>query len=84
MARATTPKAVEAEEATETEEVEVAEEAVVEETTVAEVEEVEVAPSTKSFTAPNTWTAYYGNRRYDFIEGKKYDVPADAYAWFTK
>ena len=80
MARATTPKAVEVEEVTETEEVEVVEEA----PAAAVVEEVEVAPATKSFTATNTWTAFYGNRRYDFIEGKKYDIPADAYAWFTK
>ena len=81
MARATTPKAVEGEEET-TEEV--VEEAAVEEAPAAEVEEVEVAPATKSFTAPNTWTAFYGNRRYDFIEGKKYTIPADAHAWFSK
>ena len=84
MARATTPKAVEVEEETQTEEVVAAEEAVVEEAPAAEVEEVEVAPATKSFTAPNTWTAFYGNRRYDFIEGKKYKIPADAHAWFSK
>jgi len=89
MARATTPKkAVEVEEETETVEVEVAEEAaeeVAEEAPVpAEVEEVEVAPATKSFTAPNTWTAFYGSKRYDFIEGKKYNLPADAHAWFSK
>jgi hypothetical protein len=83
MARATTPKAVEVEEETEAVEVEVAveEEA---EAPVLEVEEVEVAPATKSFTAPNTWTAFYGSKRYDFIEGKKYNLPADAYDWFSK
>lgn len=46
-------------------------------------EEVEVSPSTRTFTAGNTWTAYYGNMRYDFIEGRKYDISPDAYEWFS-
>lgn len=48
------------------------------------VEAVEVAPSTVSFTAPNTWTAFYGSKRYDFIEGKKYNLSPEAAAWFSK
>lgn len=89
MARTTAPKAAEVEtevvEETEAvEEVEVAEEAPVVAEVVEELEVVEVAPATKSFTAPNTWTAFYGSTRYDFIEGKRYDIPADAHAWFSK
>ena len=83
MARATTPQAVEVDEETTAVET-AASPAVVEEAPASAVEEVEVAPATKSYTATNTWTAYYGSMRYDFIEGKKYNLPADANDWFTK
>ena len=46
-------------------------------------EEVEVSPSTLPFVAPNTWTAYYGSKRFDFIEGKKYNLSPEAHAWFS-
>jgi hypothetical protein len=57
--------------------------AVVEEVEVEKQEEIEVAPATFDFLAPNTWSAYYGATRYDFVQGKHYQLPADAYAWFT-
>lgn len=48
------------------------------------VEEVEVKPATVSFTAPNTWTAFYGGKRFDFIEGKKYNLAPEIHAWFSR
>ena len=48
------------------------------------VKPVTVAPSTAPFTARNTWTAYYGTTRYDFVEGRTYDLAPEVAAWFNR
>ncbi len=54
------------------------------EVVVAKVAPVTVAPTTAPFTARNTWTAYYGTNRYDFVEGRTYDLPVGVASWFNR
>lgn len=38
-----------------------------------------VAPTTKNAKIKGTWTMYYGNKRWDFVDGQRYDLPMDLF-----
>lgn len=38
-----------------------------------------VAPTTKNAKIKGTWTMYYGNKRWDFVDGRRYDLPLDLF-----
>jgi hypothetical protein len=38
-----------------------------------------VAPTTKNAKIKGTWTMYYGNGRWDFVDGQRYDLPMDLF-----
>jgi hypothetical protein len=43
-----------------------------------------VAPTTKNAKIKGTWTMYYGTGRWDFVDGRRYDLPLDLYAYLVK
>jgi hypothetical protein len=38
-----------------------------------------VAPATKSARVKGTWTMYYGDGVWDFVDGQRYDLPLDLF-----
>lgn len=44
---------------------------------VVEAPPVTVGPSTRRVRVRGTWTQQYGLQRYDFVDGKVYDLPID-------
>lgn len=47
-------------------------------------EPVIVAPVTKSARVKGTWTMFFGAQQWDFIDGQRYDLPADLYAYLRQ
>jgi hypothetical protein len=43
-----------------------------------------VAPTTKNAKIKGTWTMYYGTGRWDFVDGRRYDLPLDLYNYLVK
>lgn len=40
-----------------------------------------VAPTTKNAKIKGTWTMYYGNKRWDFVDGQRYDLPMELFSY---
>lgn len=40
-----------------------------------------VAPTTKNAKIKGTWTMFWGTQRWDFIDGHRYDLPPDLFAY---
>lgn len=43
-----------------------------------------VAPLTKRARVKGTWTQYYANRKYDFVDGEYYDLPTDLFDYLRQ
>jgi hypothetical protein len=43
-----------------------------------------VAPTTKNAKIKGTWTMFWGESKWDFIDGHRYDLPVDLYAYLRK
>lgn len=43
-----------------------------------------VAPTTKNAKIKGTWTMFWGASKWDFIDGHRYDLPVDLYAYLRK
>jgi hypothetical protein len=43
-----------------------------------------VAPTTKNVKIKGTWTMFWGTQRWDFIDGHRYDLPLDLFAYLRK
>ena len=43
-----------------------------------------VSPTTKSAKVKGTWTMYYGTSRWDFVDGRRYDLPLDLFEYLRK
>ena len=43
-----------------------------------------VAPTTKNAKIKGTWTMYWGTTKWDFIDGHRYDLPLDLFAYLRK
>lgn len=43
-----------------------------------------VAPTTKNAKIKGTWTMFWGTQRWDFIDGHRYDLPLDLFAYLRK
>lgn len=46
-----------------------------------EDQEVIVSPTHKSARVKGTWTMYWGAQEFDFVDGQRYDIPADLYGY---
>lgn len=44
-------------------------------------EETVVAHDLKSARIKGTWTMFWGQDRYDFVDGKRYRIPTDLYQY---
>jgi hypothetical protein len=42
-----------------------------------------VAPTTKNAKVKGTWTMYFGANSYDFVDGRRYDLPLDLYTYLV-
>lgn len=40
-----------------------------------------VSPTTKNAKVKGTWTMYYGTSRWDFVDGRRYDLPLDLFEY---
>lgn len=40
-----------------------------------------VAPTTKNAKVKGTWRMYYGAQSWDFVDGRRYDLPLDLYEY---
>jgi hypothetical protein len=47
----------------------------------AEEEPTVVQPSTKNAKVKGTWTMFYANSKYDFVDGNRYDLPLDLFEY---
>lgn len=52
--------------------------------TVPEPAPVVVAPTTKSAKVKGTWTMYYGTQVWDFVDGRRYELPMDLFNYLRK
>lgn len=43
-----------------------------------------VAPTTKNAKIKGTWTMFWGGSKWDFIDGHRYDLPVDLFAYLRK
>lgn len=43
-----------------------------------------VAPTTKNAKIKGTWTMFWGTTKWDFIDGHRYDLPVDLFAYLRK
>lgn len=48
---------------------------------VVDAEPVVVAPTTKRARVKGTWTQYYGNQVFDFVDGQYYELPIDLFSY---
>ena len=47
-------------------------------------ETIIVTPKTKSARVKGTWTMFFGATRYDFVDGHRYDLPADLFQYLKQ
>lgn len=40
-----------------------------------------VSPTTKNAKVKGTWRMYYGTQSWDFVDGRRYDLPLDLYEY---
>lgn len=40
-----------------------------------------VSPTTKNAKIKGTWTMYFGSSRWDFVDGRRYDIPLDLFEY---
>jgi hypothetical protein len=40
-----------------------------------------VQPATKNAKVKGTWTMFYANNKYDFVDGNRYDLPLDLFEY---
>lgn len=38
-----------------------------------------VSPTTRNVRVKGTWTMYYGQQQWDFVDGHRYDLPLDVF-----
>lgn len=49
-----------------------------------EPEVVTVDPATKSARIKGTWTMYWGQSRWNFVDGQRYNLPPDLFDYLRK
>lgn len=51
---------------------------------VVEQEVIELRPALKSARVKGTWTMIYGDERYDFVDGQRYEISPDLFDYLRK
>lgn len=54
------------------------------EAVAAEVAPITVQPTTKNAKVKGTWTLYFGDQRWDFVDGHRYDLPLALFEYLVK